>query len=343
MKKDSVIDFLKGFAILSVIYGHLAAVTMGGAGLKDNNPLAVALNSCQMPMFIMISGYLSESSFEKDGIFQFIKKKIFRIVIPCLAWTAIVSGYRTITMRTPFQFRFYFWYLYTLMACYIIELIIRKILLRFTDRVCYMAAVDVFVVVAMIVFDVKRMFLSSMYPFFVTGIWIRTLAKRKGCVTITELVKRVDKKLRLLMVVCGVVAAALFQYQWTFYVSDSSRTFIYYLRLVIGFLAIGGFVTIAAWFVEKYSFERCGKAISFTRSCGMNSLELYLMQTLFIQYLLSDIFKLLVRNEVMFFAVNRFFVNFIVSPVAAVILTCVMLHVDKVYKNFLQKLKFMKG
>lgn len=56
MKKDSLIDFLKGFAILSVIYGHLAAVTMGGSGLADNNPLVVALISFQMPMFIMISG-----------------------------------------------------------------------------------------------------------------------------------------------------------------------------------------------------------------------------------------------------------------------------------------------
>ena len=337
-KKDSVIDFLKGFAILSVIYGHLAAVTMGGAGLKDNNPLAVALTSFQMPMFIMISGYLSESSFEKDGIFRFIKKKIFRIVVPCLVWTAIVSGYRTFTLGVPFQFRFYFWYLYTLMACYVIELIIRKILLQFTDRISYMMVADIFVMAAMIAFDVKRMFLSSMYPFFVSGIWIRTLAKRKGCSTVTELMKCVDKKIRLVMAVCGVVAAVLFQYRWTFYVPDSSRIYIFYLRLVIAFFVIGGFVPFVVWFVGNASSGKGGKIISFVERCGSQSLELYLMQTLFIRYILSDLFRLLVYNGIMFFAANRFFVNFILAPAFSVILTCGMLYLDKIYKSFRPKM-----
>ena len=56
--------------------------------------------------------------------------------------------------------------------------------------------------------------------------------------------------------------------------------------------------------------------------------------------MLSDLFKLLVNNGIMFFATNRFLVNFVLSPVFAVILTYGMLYMDKMYKSFYQKLYF---
>lgn len=288
-------------------------------------------------------GYLSENGLRKDGIFHFLMKKLIRIVLPCLVWTAIISGYKTLTIGSPFRFAFYFWYLYTLLACLIIEFSIRKILFKLTDRIIYVAVADILVLAAMIVFDVKRMFLSSMYPFFVAGVWFKTLARKKECQTVGELVKLVNKKSRVMMIVCGAIAASLFQYRWSFYMSDSSRTYIYCLRLVIAFLAIGGFVPLAAWFVGNDSSEKYGKVISFVERCGCQSLELYLMQTLFIQYMLSDLFKLLVNNGIMFFATNRFLVNFVLSPVFAVILTYGMLYMDKMYKSLHQKLIFSKS
>ena len=86
------IDMLRGIAILLVFLGH----TISGCTVEGtNNVLFNIIWSLQMPLFILISGYVtcySKPLNNRYVLFQYIFKRTVAYMIPWVVWTLVVRG-----------------------------------------------------------------------------------------------------------------------------------------------------------------------------------------------------------------------------------------------------------
>lgn len=89
IKKPRLVPFdaLKVFAIYLVILGH--CISWGQSGNGEENVIYRIIYSFHMPLFMMISGYFSNSSIRLD-FYPFIKKKFSAFIYPCIAWGLIL-------------------------------------------------------------------------------------------------------------------------------------------------------------------------------------------------------------------------------------------------------------
>ena len=93
-EESEIISFAKGVAIILVLYGHSLQYGNGtvffSEGLYWENPVMKTIYSFHMPLFIMLSGYLSFFSISKRGYRAAIYKRL-RIFIPiCTTWAFIL-------------------------------------------------------------------------------------------------------------------------------------------------------------------------------------------------------------------------------------------------------------
>lgn len=131
MAKNRYIDFLKGIAILCVIYGHCLQYGSGADFLQQelywDNVVMKIIYSFHMPLFIAISGYLFYYSLEKHGARNCICRRVKSLLPICATWALILLA-RDIAMGSRFnivhmiaRFSRYtltdFWFLWAVMIC----------------------------------------------------------------------------------------------------------------------------------------------------------------------------------------------------------------------------------
>lgn len=134
-------DFLRFFAAFGVVYMHAAAGALRGEiNLQwQGMNLLTSLAFTAVPLFMMMSGYLLLSSERTTDISLLLKKRLPRLLLPLLTWTVIAILYimyrweettllqftnRLLpTLHTPIWV--HFWYMYTLVALYLIAPILR--------------------------------------------------------------------------------------------------------------------------------------------------------------------------------------------------------------------------
>lgn len=90
--RNSSVDIIIGFAMLLVVLGH----TISGTVKEYSDSLLFqAIWTLQMPLFIVISGYVTRYSrqlVDSDGLWKFIKKRTLAYLLPWGVWTIIVRG-----------------------------------------------------------------------------------------------------------------------------------------------------------------------------------------------------------------------------------------------------------
>lgn len=131
MAKNRYIDFLKGIAILCVIYGHCLQYGSGADFLQQelywDNVVMKIIYSFHMPLFIAISGYLFYFSLEKHGARNCICRRVKSLLPICVTWAFILLA-RDVAMGSRFnivhmvaRFGRYtltdFWFLWAVMIC----------------------------------------------------------------------------------------------------------------------------------------------------------------------------------------------------------------------------------
>lgn len=91
-QRNTYIDVLRGIALLMVVLGH----TMTGA--TDNSEKSFLFNiiwALQMPLFILISGYVTRYSKRINNLFQLklvLIKRTKAYLLPWFVWTIFVRG-----------------------------------------------------------------------------------------------------------------------------------------------------------------------------------------------------------------------------------------------------------
>ena len=131
------LDFLKFFAIASVLLGHSVEQTTGNDFW--DNPIWSFIYTYHMPLFMLLCGYFFGSSLNLS-FGELVKKKFVQLVIPSLSAFAIMYAFVTLTGYNPcpelmdfswFGFFNAVWFLKCVFFCYLIGYISLKSLRSF--------------------------------------------------------------------------------------------------------------------------------------------------------------------------------------------------------------------
>lgn len=117
-------DLLKCFAIFLVIWGHCEQHFYDTDCL--DNPIYTHIYSFHMPLFMMISGYFSESSL-KLRFKDFFIRKLTQLLLPCIVWGGILCLINIFINREVLSlssigyiFIHNLWFLKSLFCCYLL-------------------------------------------------------------------------------------------------------------------------------------------------------------------------------------------------------------------------------
>lgn len=131
-------EILKGYAILLVMWGHIGSY-MGLNGVEFPSGVGVSI-------FIILSGYGMEKSFEKQGLKDYWKKRIIRVWLPfALCDTIFLLAeqrqvtFKSILMNYTFIKEIYpfIWYFRFVFVCYLLFWICGRL---FSDQKTRIAA-----------------------------------------------------------------------------------------------------------------------------------------------------------------------------------------------------------
>lgn len=131
------LDFLKFFAIASVLLGHSVEQTTGNDFW--DNPIWSFIYTYHMPLFMLLCGYFFGSSLNLS-FGELVKKKFVQLVIPSLSAFAIMYAFVMLTGYNPcpelmdfswFGFFNAVWFLKCVFFCYLIGYIALKSLRSF--------------------------------------------------------------------------------------------------------------------------------------------------------------------------------------------------------------------
>lgn len=91
-ERNQFVDIMRGIAMLLVVLGH----TMTGCTTDaENSFLFNIVWSLQMPLFILISGYVTRYSRDIQdvaGLWKFVKRRTIAYLLPWSVWTLLVRG-----------------------------------------------------------------------------------------------------------------------------------------------------------------------------------------------------------------------------------------------------------
>ena len=92
MMRNKIVDIIRGFAMLLVVLGH----TLSGSTSNFNDTfLFQVIWTLQMPLFIIISGYVTKYSkplTTRDKLWVFVKKRTLAYILPWAVWSFVIRG-----------------------------------------------------------------------------------------------------------------------------------------------------------------------------------------------------------------------------------------------------------
>lgn len=93
-KRDAYLDVVKGFAILSVVFGHCIQFGSGADFMQGEffyNDVFRFIYSWHMPLFMLVSGYLFSFSLKRNDWRELIASRFKQLVLPMLSWALLIT------------------------------------------------------------------------------------------------------------------------------------------------------------------------------------------------------------------------------------------------------------
>lgn len=93
VNRNNIVDTIRGVAMLLVVLGH----TMTGCTTGSQNSfLYNMIWSLQMPLFILVSGYVTRYSrgcYDRQSFLRFTWRRTLAYLLPLIVWTFVVRGF----------------------------------------------------------------------------------------------------------------------------------------------------------------------------------------------------------------------------------------------------------
>lgn len=321
-KRNVNVDYIKGIAILLVVLGHTMRTSTVNS---ENSILFNFLWSLQMPLFFLVSGYLTKYSKPIAGIGEFekfSKKRTVGYLIPFAVWTFAVRGlifgqYPFFNIKNlAFNMDNGYWFLFSLwticmaygFSCFISEKVSSekaKSLVGISVFLLEMAILAIIALVFGMSFLCIKLTLYYM-PFF----YARALYGRYQD-NITNF-KNGNKIIELFVATSAFVYILLLLRFNTYYLSESLVEI--FLRAII---SLSGCCSIC-FAVSKLKIR--GVLSNFLQYVGQHSLEIYMLH-----YLLISVFRLNPLPD--FMSVKGFVIcigNYIITLTLTLIITLLL-------------------
>ncbi len=327
-ERNNKIDFIKGLAILLVIWGHCIQYFNNKELDFFLNPIFIFIYSFHMPLFMSISGFLFFNSVSRSKkSMKIINNKIKQIVIPIISWS---SGYYILTniligkkfdfLELIISYISGFWFLYTL---FILSMIVVIIHYFFYDKIIIYMIVGVL----LLFFPEKFNFvyIKFMYPYFILGYFFNKYS--------FKLKKSIDS----LGLICIILfLCLLLGWQKDFYIYTTGMSLyvenITYKLIIILYRFITGLVGSISIIYIMYKLYIKNKITTIIEYVGKLTMGIYIIQTY--------IFKLIYRISIPdIFTFNMLIYNFILTPILGIFIVFFCINIIKI----LQKNKYFKS
>ena len=303
-------DNLKFFAIIAVVMLH------GSSGFSSGTPndywfansawwqgnILNSLTRWCVPIFVMISGYFLLNN--NDGLNVFLKKRLLKILIPVVFWSALYSLYRVNGLIISGDYRsaidsiiwgykvgapyYHFWYIAMLIPLYLLTPIIKVIVKNSNNQTIYYFLGLCFVVS---IFNATTTF-SYQWDYFFIYLFYYLLG---GLVAIDKV--KISTKISIIGIVSGIIMTILSNYYSggdSYYYSNTSINVIvtsvgvFFLfknaitmKMPFDGNAIFGIYFIHLFFIEALSKYTMGMVVHAT------SVSFYVIYTTIISFTLS--------------------------------------------------------
>ena len=305
-------DALKCFAIYLVIYGHCIQHLRDNGDVKDDLVFQL-IYSFHMPLFMMVSGYFSYSSYNIPFV-PFLAKKSKQLILPWLTGVAIMALLMVLNTTSvndmgggKIKHLFWnFWFLRSLFLCYIYSYISAKLFQIDSFRFC-----------------VLGLFLSALlgvgstsylYFFFLLGLRARDRLSRKqdNQVKFSILFLLVWFSLFVLLYMLGYkkpLSLNLLNIYLGKYSSNSSEFLILPVWLVMASCGCLGIYKImqSAEGLENLKNRRLAKLKGIVSKIGQKTLQIYILQVFLLETLIAKYLS--------FDTVNTIFFDCVVAPI----------------------------
>ncbi|MBO4693927.1 MAG: acyltransferase [Clostridia bacterium] len=292
--RNQFVDIMRGIAMLLVVLGH----TMTGSTVNSEQSFIFnVIWSLQMPLFILISGYVTRYSKDIDtlqSLFKLLRKRTVAYLLPLAFWSFLIRGL-ILRQKIFFDFKYIlwhmdngYWFLATIwtisvifgISSYISSFVKSSVFIKqailFASYVCGMAVLGGIGYFAGMSFFCIKLTLYYM-PFYFTGYLYGQYRDKIFALSFGR--QAVD----VIVAVCFAIWLFVLVRFNLFSMSDGGvRLIIRAVASLSGCIAVCGLLKAA---ICEKSNE--GGYISAIRWVGVHSLEIYLTHYLFLHSLLS--------------------------------------------------------
>lgn len=294
--RNKTFDLVKGITMFFVLWGHLIQYTLLNQYDYFSDKVFVFIYSFHMPLFAIVSGYFLYNSVQGRKMYNVILRKIKNIGQPLIVWSTIqyliysvfdLLKFRHISLSIKAWWDFftgmYLWFLWSILVCSIVIIIISKVVInKWIQCLLFIAAAPV-----LCVFPNPQMNLF-IYPFILAGFFIKRYEAKGG-----KIYK--ENYFALVIVVPVFLILLLFYSKEMFiYVTGITYTGIVSLReqfLIDLYRYMIGFIGSYAVFIVVKKLEHFipQKISVFIENCGRQSLSIYILQSVLITGIYSKI------------------------------------------------------
>lgn len=342
-ERDLFTDFLKGFAVILVVWGHAIQYCYGGTEEFYENPLFKFIYSFHMPLFMIISGYLCYHSVKKYSYEQFFVKRLKGIVVPffifgflCAVAGNINNLYDFLSFKGVYNFFNYilyigYWFLFAVFVCSMIMVLIEKSFsLYHTENRIFKILLYILAIVcgayvcSVLPYENQTLY---MYPYFVIG-FLYFKFKDK----IPDMFKRI---FGMISIIAFIVMLFFFRREHYIYITgmflpEPSKGFAQ-IPIDLFRYGIGLFGSISVIFVLRMLNKILSKKIvNIFVVIGKYSLQFYLLQRLLVEFIFGSLFsELVVKLGSNPLTGNIYLYNMVITPLITIVFAAIMYAIIK--------------
>ena len=299
------LDYIRGIAMLMVVMGHVLLFSLK----IEHTALIGIIGICEMPLFFVVSGYLTHKERE-ENFKRMLSRLLIRsrtLLVPLVVWSIvrnICDG--TVSYSLSDVYRGGYWFFLALWWCDVLNMFSAYLSKKFRLGMLGDALLYGFVYAVILLGRIKNIDLGGVlpvqsvqyyFPFFVMGLLMRKYQFLNGMV-----LNKYNYAVGMLLLIIG----------WYFSFIES---------FVIWFVAALGAVVVV-WMAcrEINSDLKVARILSIV---GMNTLPIYAIHYLFIGVLPNTLHE-------MVYISNGFFFQLVISFVYAVFAIILCLLVDRI-------------